>query len=213
MKKLVIIAASVLTLAICSVATYAWFTNSSETTSLQVNAAKIEVDILTKEVGLEVILPGEVFTFDELDFDNLSSRESVVEFSISAVDIRGWDENDDLSEERKELLLKELNNPDNIKMDGVKAGNNKSYRDPDSGNVYIWLDGGQNLDGTFSISMEMPKELGGNYPYGENSIDYQNEHNAIVSCNIKAFAVQGTSAAVEDIFGTAIADEFEDHYK
>lgn len=209
------ILASITALAIGAGATYAWFTDTADPTSLTVNAATIAIDSVTMDAKTEDRLPGEEIGFLDWEFDNQSSRPSVVEFSLTAdkiafADDENGDYNPEDREARKNFLLKELNK--SFLATGITSGNNLRYPDEDNGRIYLWLNDGDQLDngGQFSITLTIPEELGGNVGAfeGSGTPDRLEEHGAIITLNCQAYAVQGTYAALADVFGPDVADYF-----
>lgn len=205
-------------LAIGASATYAWFTSSADPVDLVVDTATIAIAGSEMTAELANKLPGESIGFVDWTLANNSTRESVVAFSLSAADIT-YSGGETFDAERKALLLEMLNDPANLTITGITSGENPVYTDQNTGYQYIWLDSGDQLDdGKFSITLTIPDELGGNVtisgglhtedPMDNRTADHPEEHGAIITLSCQAHAVQGTYAAINDVFGSEVADYF-----
>lgn len=182
----------------------------------------------------------------EFSIENTSTRECVVKLDFSDIDIVAGEDREELDADRKaDILLPALRESlrfgdddtdplagllggDLSALDGTSPDVSRIFQVTGEDNIYyLWLNVGEQpfSDGaggdtsSFSFSLTVPKELGGNIekltatPPTEGTDpgsynDYQNEHEAVITLSFSAMAVQGTVDALEENFGIDVSEHY-----
>lgn len=205
-NKIIALVVGIISIAVLSLATYAWFTTRADTVAVNATAAKlgIEANELVDSNGKGYpYLPGETIIFNNQEEDdyfikNTGNREVVVRVQFKITGETG------ILESGSRELIGDNRLVDIVKFTGGEELGGLVRLDSDSAVYYVYLKPGETVDAG-DVTIELLPELGGNVKDSTKvrglTDDVPDEQGAVFTLTYEIDAVQGTEAAVRDVFG------------